>query len=102
MREAGTLAVTRTDIATQWDGRSRARGRRRATDAGGFDGKVRVRTSCPDCLQGMASSEDTSEVQAAYLVVEAGGQHLSAPTGWPISVARAKTHGGHRRVLVRG
>ena len=98
--EAGTLAVTRPDIATQVRMRKEAELEADAArlHAGGFDGKVRVLTSCPACLQGLARFEDTSEVQADYLVVELA-HHLLGANWMADFVARANA-GGIERVLV--
>ena len=98
--EAGTLAVTRPDIATQVRMRKEAELEADAARlrAGGFDGKVRVLTSCPACLQGLARFEDTSEVQADYLVVELA-HHLLGANWMADFVARANA-GGIERVLV--
>jgi FAD/FMN-containing dehydrogenase/Fe-S oxidoreductase len=98
--EAGTLAVTRPDIATQVRMRKQAEldaqaGRLRE---GGFDGAVRVLTSCPSCLQGLSRFEDSSAVQADYLVVELA-RHLLGENWMPDFVARANS-GGIERVLV--
>jgi Fe-S oxidoreductase len=98
--EAGTLAVTRPDIATQVRMRKQAEldaqaGRLRE---GGFDGAVRVLTSCPSCLQGLSRFQDSSAVQADYLVVELA-RHLLGENWMPDFVTRANA-GGIERVLV--
>jgi len=98
--EAGTLAVTRADIATQVRMRKEAElgADAQRLRAGGFDGEVRVLTSCPSCLQGLARFEETSEVRADYLVVELA-QHLLGANWMAEYVARAND-GGIERVLV--
>ncbi|HEX4585862.1 MAG TPA: DUF3683 domain-containing protein [Burkholderiaceae bacterium] len=98
--EAGTLAVTRADISTQVRMRKEAElqadaGRLRAD---GFDGQVRVLTSCPACLQGLARFEDTSAVQADYLVVELAHHLLGA--NWMADFVALANAGGIERVLV--
>ena len=98
--EAGTLAVTRADISTQVRMRKEVElqadvARLRAD---GFDGPVRVLTSCPACLQGLSRFEDSTEAQADYLVVELA-QHLLGPNWMAEFVARANA-GGIERVLV--
>ncbi|HEX4599257.1 MAG TPA: DUF3683 domain-containing protein [Burkholderiaceae bacterium] len=97
--EAGTLAVTRADISTQV--RMRKEDELQA-DAdrlrSGFDGTVKVLTSCPACLQGLSRFEDTSAVQADYLVIELA-RHLLGEHWMPDFVARANA-GGIERVLV--
>jgi len=98
--EAGTLAVARADIATQVRLRKEdelnADAQRLRGD--GFGGPVRVLTSCPSCLQGLSRFEDTSAVQADYLVVELA-QHLLGANWMADFVARANA-GGIERVLV--
>jgi Fe-S oxidoreductase len=98
--EAGTLAVTRADISTQVRMRKESELQAEAARlrADGFDGSVRVLTSCPACLQGLARFEDTSAVQADYLVVELA-QHLLGANWMADFVARANA-GGIERVLV--
>jgi FAD/FMN-containing dehydrogenase/Fe-S oxidoreductase len=82
--EAGTLAVARADA-----------GRLRAD---GFDGTLRVLTSCPACLQGLSRFEDTSAVQADYLVVELANHLLGA--NWMADFVARANAGGIERVLV--
>ncbi len=98
--EAGTLAVTRPDISTQVRMRKEAElkadtGRLRAD---GFEGEVRVLTSCPSCLQGLSRFDDSVGTQAEYLVVELA-QHLLGASWMADFVARAN-QGGIERVLV--
>jgi Fe-S oxidoreductase len=98
--EAGTLAVTRADISTQVRMRKESElqadiGRLRAD---GFDGQVRVLTSCPACLQGLSRFEDSTAAPADYLVVELA-QHLLGANWMAEFVARANA-GGIERVLV--
>jgi Fe-S oxidoreductase len=98
--EAGTLAVTRADIATQVRMRKEAElgADAQRLRAGGFEGTVRVLTSCPSCLQGLSRFEETSELQADYLVVELA-RHLLGANWMADYVARAND-GGIERVLV--
>jgi Fe-S oxidoreductase len=98
--EAGTLAVTRADISTQVRMRKEAELQADADRlrAAGFDGTVKVLTSCPACLQGLSRFEDTSAVQADYLVIELA-RHLLGENWMPDFVARANA-GGIERVLV--
>ncbi|HEY4038947.1 MAG TPA: FAD-binding and (Fe-S)-binding domain-containing protein, partial [Burkholderiaceae bacterium] len=98
--EAGTLAVTRADISTQVRMRKEAELQADADRlrAEGFSGTVKVLTSCPACLQGLSRFEDTSAVQADYLVIELA-RHLLGDNWMPDFVARANA-GGIERVLV--
>jgi FAD/FMN-containing dehydrogenase/Fe-S oxidoreductase len=98
--EAGTLAVSRADISTQVRMRKEAelQADTERLRADGFDGAVRVLTSCPACLQGLSRFEDTSAVQADYLVIELA-RRLLGENWMPDFVARANA-GGIERVLV--
>jgi Fe-S oxidoreductase len=101
--ESGTLAVTRPDIATQVRYRKAQELRRgvaavRGDDGGAFDGPVKVLTSCPSCLQGLARYDDENGTQADYIVVEMA-RHLLGENWMPDYVARANA-GGIERVLV--
>jgi FAD/FMN-containing dehydrogenase/Fe-S oxidoreductase len=98
--EAGTLAIARPDISTQVRMRKEAELQADADRlrAGGFDGKVRVLTSCPACLQGLSRFEDTSAVQADYLVVELANHLLGA--NWMADFVARANAGGIERVLV--
>ena len=98
--EAGTLAVTRPDISTQVRMRKEAElkadaGRLRAD---GFEGEVRVLTSCPSCLQGLSRFDDSVGTQADYLVVELAQRLLGA--SWMADFVARANQGGIERVLV--
>jgi Fe-S oxidoreductase len=98
--ESGTLAVTRPDVSTQVRFRKEqeiVRGVDRLR-ADGFDGEVKVLTSCPSCLQGLKRFEDDAALDADYIVVEIA-RHLLGPDWLPDYVRRANT-GGIERVLV--
>ncbi len=62
--EAGTMAVSSPDIA----GKIRARKEESLAKVAN-DGDV-ILTSCPSCLQGLSRLEESSGIQADYLVVE--------------------------------
>jgi len=98
--EAGTLAVTRADISTQVRMRKEAelQADSERLRAGGFDGEVRVLTSCPACLQGLSRFEDTSAVRSDYLVVELAQRLLGA--NWMADFVARANAGGIERVLV--
>jgi FAD/FMN-containing dehydrogenase/Fe-S oxidoreductase len=109
--EAGTLAVSRPDISTQIRFRKEEemkrgveaiRQGRQAAPAGhggaSFDGPVKVLTSCPSCLQGLARYEGDAPVEADYIVVEIA-KHLLGADWLPDYVKRAN-EGGIERVLV--
>ncbi|HXU66712.1 MAG TPA: (Fe-S)-binding protein, partial [Casimicrobiaceae bacterium] len=98
--ESGTLATTRPDISTQVRLRkeSEMRSGAAALRADGFDGKVKVLTSCPSCLQGLSRFDDDAETAADYIVVELA-KHLLGESWMADYVAKAN-RGGIERVLV--
>jgi FAD/FMN-containing dehydrogenase/Fe-S oxidoreductase len=98
--ESGTFAVSRPDIATQVKFRKAAEMEKGADKlrADGFEGKVKVLTSCPSCLQGLSRYNDDSGTDADYIVVEIA-RHLLGEDWLPDYVKRAND-GGIERVLV--
>jgi Fe-S oxidoreductase len=95
--ESGTLAVARPDVSTQVRFRKQeeiARGVSR------FPGNepVKILTSCPSCLQGLARYADDTSTSADYIVVELA-KHLLGPDWMENYVARANA-GGIERVLL--
>jgi FAD/FMN-containing dehydrogenase/Fe-S oxidoreductase len=95
--EAGTLATTRPDVATQVRFRKEEQLRRDIASLAGED-PVKVLTSCPSCLQGLARFEADTGAQADYLVVEMA-RRLLGENWLPEFVARANA-GGIERVLL--
>ncbi len=98
--ESGTLAVTRPDVSTQVRFRKEAE-LRKGADAlrsDGFDGPVKVLTSCPSCLQGLARFRDDAALDPEYIVVEMA-KHLLGDNWLPEFVERANK-GGIERVLL--
>ncbi len=98
--ESGTFAATRPDIATQVRYRKEEEMRKGAARAraGGFTGEVKVLTSCPSCLQGLARYDPDSGTSADYIVVEMA-KHLLGENWMKEFVERAN-HGGIERVLL--
>ena len=98
--ESGTLAATRPDISTQVRFRkeNEMRAGASALRAGGFDGAVKVLTSCPSCLQGLARFGDDAGTDADYIVVELARRLLGA--SWMADYIAKANHGGIERVLV--
>jgi Fe-S oxidoreductase len=98
--ESGTLASTRPDIATQVRFRKEEEMRKGASAlrGDGFDGKVKVLTSCPSCLQGLARFADDAETDADYIVVEIARRVLGPD--WLPDYVKAANNGGIERVLV--
>ena len=70
--ESGTLATTRPDVSTQVRFRKQEEMQMGAAALreDGFEGEVKVLTSCPSCLQGLARFERDSGTSADYIVVE--------------------------------
>ena len=99
--ESGTLGVTRPDISTQVRFRKEEEMRKGALALrAGDDGakaSLKVLTSCPSCLQGLARFGDDSGVQADYIVVEMA-RHLLGPD-WMRDYVEKVNRGGVERVL---
>jgi Fe-S oxidoreductase len=98
--ESGTFAMSRPDVATQVRFRKQEEVEKgaRVLRGDGFAGPVKVLTSCPSCLQGLARFGDDAGVEAGYIVVEMA-QHLLGPDWMADYVARA-SRGGIERVLL--
>ena len=98
--ESGTLAVTRPDISTQVRFRKQEELARNsaAIRADGYQGDVKVLTSCPSCLQGLSRYQGDTGMEADYIVVEMA-RHLLGESWMQDYVARANA-GGIERVLV--
>ncbi|MFT4171552.1 MAG: FAD/FMN-binding oxidoreductase [Rhodocyclaceae bacterium] len=99
--EAGTLAVARPDISTQVrfskeESIKRTAGKLRGD---GFDGPVKLLTSCPACLQGLKRYEDDVEdMDADYIVIEMARRILGE--AWMSEYVTKATQGGIERVLL--
>lgn len=98
--ESGTLAISRPDISTQIRFRKEAEMVKGADKlrADGYEGDVKILTSCPSCLQGLTRYNEDSATTADYIVVEIA-RHLLGENWMPEYVARAN-NGGIERVLV--
>jgi FAD/FMN-containing dehydrogenase/Fe-S oxidoreductase len=98
--ESGTFGISRPDIATQVRYRKEGEMEKGAAKlrADGFDGEVKILTSCPSCLQGLTRYNDDAGTTADYIVVEIA-RHLLGENWLPDYVARAN-NGGIERVLV--
>ncbi|MBC7983381.1 MAG: (Fe-S)-binding protein, partial [Candidatus Obscuribacterales bacterium] len=98
--ESGTFAVSRPDVSTQVRFRKEQEVKigvdqiRRS----GFEGDVKVLTSCPSCLQGLKRYNDDADLDADYIVVEIA-KHVLGQNWLPEYVSRAN-EGGIERVLV--
>ena len=100
--EAGTLAVSRPDIATQIRFRKQQElhnGVRAFTGSEHVhNDEVKMLTSCPACQQGLSRYEDDTGLKSDYIVVELAKRKLG--DGWQQRfVDRAKS-GGIERVLL--
>ncbi|MGZ9030033.1 MAG: DUF3683 domain-containing protein [Burkholderiaceae bacterium] len=98
--ESGTFAISRPDVATQVRFRKEGEVREGAAKlrADGFDGDIKVLTSCPSCLQGLKRYNDDADIDADYIVVEMA-RHLLGTDWFEQYVAKANA-GGIERVLV--
>jgi Fe-S oxidoreductase len=98
--ESGTLAITRPDISTQVRFRKQEE-MQKGVDAirnQGHAGAVKILTSCPSCLQGLARYGDDTGVDADYIVVEMA-KYLLGPD-WMKQYVEKANHGGIERVLL--
>jgi Fe-S oxidoreductase len=98
--ESGTLAASRPDISTQVRFRKQEEIGKGASGlrADGFQGEVKILTSCPSCLQGLSRYNDETGTQADYIVVEMA-KRLLGPNWLEDYVAKASA-GGIERVLL--
>jgi Fe-S oxidoreductase len=94
--ESGTLAMTRPDISTQVRFSKEESLRKSMNEMKGET--VKVLTSCPSCLQGLARFEDDTGAQADYIVVEMA-RRLLGENWLPEFVAKVNA-GGIERVLL--
>ena len=67
--ESGTLAVTRPDISTQIRFRKleELQKNQNTISADGYNGEVKMLTSCPSCLQGLSRYQGDTGVEADYI-----------------------------------
>jgi FAD/FMN-containing dehydrogenase/Fe-S oxidoreductase len=111
--ESGTLAVTRPDISTQVRYRKqqeieagaaklRAETALAVSPVGAGDtlskSAVKVLTSCPSCLQGLARYGDDAAIEADYIVVEMAKAILGP--NWMQDYLSKASAGGVERVLL--
>ncbi len=98
--ESGTLAVSRPDISTQVRFRKEEELLRgtEALRSDGFSGPLKILTSCPSCLQGLARYDDVTAMDADYIVVELA-RHMLGVDWMERYIDRANA-GGIERVLV--
>lgn len=100
--EAGTFAVSRPDIATQVRFRKAEEMHKGIKAATGADvtspAKMKMLTSCPACVQGLARYEDETGLETDYIVVEVARHILGED--WIDGFIEKAQHGGVERVLL--
>ena len=99
--ESGTLAVSRPDISTQIRFRKEEEIRKVAGElrvVSGAATPVKILTSCPSCLQGLARYDDDADTQADYIVVEMAKKILG--DDWMARYIEQASNGGIERVLL--
>jgi Fe-S oxidoreductase len=98
--ESGTWALSNPAIATQVRFRKEEEVRKGAnilrTD--GFEGEVKILTSCPACQQGLSRYADDANTSTDYIVVEMA-QHLLG-ANWLADYVQKANDGGIERVLL--
>jgi FAD/FMN-containing dehydrogenase/Fe-S oxidoreductase len=98
--ESGTFGVTLPQIATQVRFRKEEEMRKGADAmrADGFQGEVKILTSCPSCQQGLSRYNDDSGTTTDYIVVEMA-KHLLGEN-WLANYVGKANNGGIERVLL--
>ncbi len=100
--ESGTFAAARPDIATQVKFRKQEeleKGMEKmGLTVGNPEEKVKILTSCPSCLQGLARYGDDTGIEADYIVVEMA-KHILGENWMQEYVAKAN-NGGIEKVLL--
>jgi Fe-S oxidoreductase len=104
--EAGTLGVTRPDVATQVRFRKEREIRKgeaalRASGAAGANDDIKILTTCPSCLQGLWRYQQdlqTGLLQADYVIIEMARRILGEH--WLRDYVQKAGAGGIERVLV--
>ncbi|MBI1283252.1 MAG: DUF3683 domain-containing protein [Thiobacillus sp.] len=96
--ESGTLAVTRPDISTQIRFRKEEEIRAGVASLGAGSQPVKLLTSCPSCLQGLARYSDDTGTEPDYIVIELAKNLLG--DNWMQSYITRVGNGGIERVLL--
>jgi len=99
--EAGTFAIARPEIATQVRFRKEEEMQKNASAlrADGFEGDLKILTSCPACLQGLHRyKDDIAGLDADYIVIEMA-RHLLGED-WLERFVETANKGGIERVLL--
>ncbi|WP_018076912.1 DUF3683 domain-containing protein [Thiobacillus denitrificans] len=96
--ESGTLAVSRPDISTQIRFRKEEEIRAGVAALGSGTQPVKLLTSCPSCLQGLARYSDDTGTEPDYIVIELAKKLLGE--NWMASYLAQVGNGGIERVLL--
>ena len=100
--ESGTFAAARPDIATQVKMRKQeelAKGMEKmGLTVGNPEENVKILTSCPSCLQGLARYGDDTGITADYIVVEMAKHILGE--NWMQEYVQKANNGGIEKVLL--
>jgi Fe-S oxidoreductase len=97
--ESGTFAVARPDIATQVKMRKQEELERGLVKLDAApEQKVKILTSCPSCLQGLARYGDDTGIEADYIVVEMAKYVLGED--WLQDYVVKANNGGIEKVLL--
>ena len=98
--DSGTLMIARPDISTQVRFRKEEEVIKGADKlrADGFEGEVKILTSCPACLGGVSRYGEDAGTTADYIVVEIA-KHLLGEN-WMADYVKRANDGGIERVLV--
>ncbi|MGQ0442010.1 MAG: DUF3683 domain-containing protein [Methylophilaceae bacterium] len=100
--ESGTFAAARPDIATQVKMRKQEeleKGMEKmGLTVGNLEENVKILTSCPSCLQGLARYGDDTGISADYIVVEMAKHILGE--NWMQDYVHKANNGGIEKVLL--
>lgn len=94
--DAGTLSMSRPDIASQLKYRKSEELQRNAAELNSDD--VKILTSCPACLKGLSSYRKETGLKADYIVVELAYRLLGKQ--WQQDFITTVQQGGVERVLL--
>ena len=99
--ESGTFAVSRPDIASQVKMRKQEeieKGLRKLPKAIDEKLPIKILTSCPSCLQGLARYGEDTNTTADYIVVELAKNNLG--NQWLEQYVEKATNGGIEKILL--
>ena len=99
--ESGTFAVARPDIASQVKMRKQEeieKGLKELPKTTDLQKPVKILTSCPSCLQGLARYGDDTNTEADYIVVELAKHNLG--DRWLQEYVDKVTKGGIEKILL--